>query len=283
MILILILWGVYLLGPIFTGEWTGFLRSIESVFLVEAQFIKDYFPQIWWYPFWYFGLPFYLVYQPIPIFLTALFSGIASISVSQAYRWLTGFFLLGGSVGLYQWAKELTKNKWAGWIAGLAWLSLPSVAYLFLSSDWRSFGLLPLRVVNALVYGEGPHMWGLALIPWAGLFLQRCLKQSGKKSNWAWLVGLTTLILLISLTAFVGWLVVWLVLLWMESPKKKFEEKVKASFLAGGVVLGLAFFWYNPAFLRAAFDYSSGDGGGIFSGAWGNVVFLMIGGVTFFR
>lgn len=280
-VLVLIALSLFFIYPIFQGELTRFPLSIESVFLAEAKFIAENFPSISWYPFWYFGLPFYLVYQPIPIFLTAFFSLLSQVPIGHSYRILTGFFLILGSVSVYLWARYLTKNRLASLVAAVSFTILPSVAYVFLNPGWRGFGLVPLRLVNTLVYGEGPHIWGLGFTPFACLFFQKLLRHPEEKLNWIGAVVFNVLVLLTSLTAFVGLLVFLFFIFWLEVSLKDFRKKFLTGLLMGFFAFGLSFFWYHPQFLGATFSYSLGDGGGIFSGYWGNVVFSFVALTTF--
>lgn len=273
LVVVLILLNVLFIYPIFQGEFTRFPLSIESVFLADARFIAENFPNIAWYPFWYLGLPFSLVYQPIPIFLTALVSLLPYISVGQSYRILTGLFLILGTIGVYLWARHLAKNKLAAFSGAMAFSLAPSIAYIFLNDSWYGFGFIPLRLVNILVYGEGPHIWGLAFVPFAGLFFQKLIRKPEKKINWIGTVILIGVILLTSLTAFVGLLVFLFFIFWIEASLSGFKRKFLTGFVAFAFVAGLSFFWYNPQFVTAAFDYSLGEGGGIFSGVWSNPVF----------
>src|SRR4030066_596599 len=275
LILVLIIINIIFVFPGFKGEFTSFPLSIESVFITDAKFFITNFPNVFWYPFWYFGLPFYLVYQPLPIVLTGFLSLFPGISVSHSYRILTSIFLSLSVIGFYKWSLFLTKDKLSSFVGGVVYTLVPSIAYIFLSPSWSGYGFIPLSFVNTWVYGEGPHMWGLALIPFASLYFQKLLRKPQERVDWICAVMLTSIILLTSLTAFVGLVVFYFFIFWYELAKETSVKKMYTAVVLLLFTFGLCFFWYNPEFFKAAFGYSLGEGGGIFSGVWGNFVFTL--------
>lgn len=269
---------LYFVWPFFQGENTQWLGSIESVFLAEAKFIVENFPRIFWYPFWYFGFPFYLAYQPLVPFTLAASHVLTGLSFSFLYRILEAFFYALGGVSIYFWVQFLTKKRLGGLVAALVYSFTPSIAYLFLPG-WAEQGFIPSRLVAEVVYGEGPHIWGLALVPLVLIYFQRMLKEPGKRANWFWAISLVSGILLISLTAFVGLLVFLLVVFLTEIVLGGSRTKTLIVFIFALGVLGTCLFWYNPSFLKAALLYSLGEGGGILTGFYRNPVFLFLLGL----
>lgn len=252
------------------------MGSIESVFLVNSQFILDQFPRIGWYRSWYFGFPFGLTYQPIPIFLPAIITKIFGISIGSAYRWMLGVGLALGPFTSFYLLRYLTKNFLAGLIGALVFAILPSVGYLIpeVGNLASEFDFLPWRMVAGIHYGEGPHILGLSLVP-LGLLLFLKTLRSATHLRLIGTVLVLSAILLTSLTAFV-FAIFWLLIAFViELSKGKWQEKLKLALWILILTFGVSFFWYNPAFIKAAIAYSTTEGGGIFSGLYSNKAIVL--------
>ncbi|TET95319.1 MAG: hypothetical protein E3J29_07050 [Dehalococcoidia bacterium] len=57
--------------PLFAGEYTQYMGSIEAARLSEARFINENWPYVGWNPLWYLGAPFHLFYTPLRPYLAA--------------------------------------------------------------------------------------------------------------------------------------------------------------------------------------------------------------------
>lgn len=271
--LVIMLLNLYLVYPLFTGEYTQFPGSIESVFLADAKFIVENFPHISWHPFWYLGFPFYLTYQPVLPFTLALGKVLTGLSLSVLYRALAGIFYVLGAVGVYFLVRETTNKQGLSFGTALLYTLLPSISYTFTNT----LGLqAPWRLVVLTMFGEGPHIWGLAATPFALLFFIRLLNFPEKRANWLLSLAFTLFILLTSLTAFFGFLFLILLLLLVEFARGAAKTKFLVSFYFGLFVAGLASFWYNFSFLKAGFEYGIGEGGGLLLGIYKNPILLLV-------
>jgi len=271
--LVIMLLNLYLVFPLFTGQYTQFPGSIESVFLADTKFIVENFPHISWHPFWYLGFPFYLTYQPVLPFTLALGKVLTGLSLSVLYRALAAIFYVLGAVGVYFLVRETTKKQGLSFGTVFLYTSLPSISYAFTNT----LGLqAPWRLVVLTMFGEGPHIWGLASTPFALLFFIRLLNFPEKRANWLLSLAFTLFILLTNLTAFFGFLFLTFLLLLVEFARGAAKTKFLISFYFGLVVAGLGSFWYNFSFLRAAFEYGIGEGGGLLSGIYENPFFLLV-------
>lgn len=269
----LLLFGVsiFAIYSLFTGEYTQFVQSIESQYLGYIEFIRENFPNILWNPFWYMGFPFYLVYQPNLPFILSFLNLITGIPPSALYRGSIGFFYALGSVSCYFLARELTKKNFSAFLAGVIYAFLPQAAYLVssIASQGESFSFLPWRLIVLIYYGEGAHIWGLAVVPLALIFFRRLLKNPTRLSFLLTVIT-SAFILLTSSTAFIPLLLLGAINLAFETMKGKAGEKLKVSFWVLIFTLGSSLFWYNPSFVSAALDFARE--GGIFRGIYASPV-----------
>lgn len=87
---------IFLIFPIFKGDYTSYISSIESVFIAGSKFIYENFPHISWNPQWYAGFPFHVFYTPISGYLMALlhkiFSDISISHIQNYYRFSLYFY-----------------------------------------------------------------------------------------------------------------------------------------------------------------------------------------------
>ncbi len=273
---ILILVNFFLLWPLFRGGFTGFFGSIECVFLADARFIVENFPHINFYPFWYMGFPFYLTYQPVVPYGLAFGHLVTHLPVESIYRICLAVFYTLGSISLYFLIQYLVKNRLIALIGALVYTFVPSVGYFIgeVRGIGEVFNFLPWRMIAMYVYGEGPHIWGLAFIPLALLFILKLFNQPSR-INWCLAILFTVLILLTSLTAFLAYLVFLAMVIIGQICLGQIRKKLYISSILALFSLGLSVFWYNWSFIKAALIYSTGEGGGIVSGIYGNPTLVL--------
>jgi len=260
-----------LIYPQFLGEFTQHLGSIEVSYITMAKFVKEY--GLSWQPLWYFGYPMHVFYTPLLPFLEVLSKVIFGWSYSHAYRFLTGTAYVLAPVSLYFFVWYLTKRQIGGLVAAFCYSFLPSAFAFLLTSvraDFLTAELEPRRYTNLVRWGEGPHTFSIFFIPLAALFFLWLLR-SGKFK--ACLLA-SIFIVLTGLTNAVG---LWAVALFCLSlvmgelvGGNRFGEVAKQTAKTVLISVGLAFFWYNPVFLKTFFR----EGGGTVAsfgqyGFWG--------------
>ena len=158
----------WLVLPLFSGQFTQFRGSIEATFIANARFIVDHFPDLSWNPDWYLGFPFELFYTPLLPAIVAVIGKVID-DVPHAYRLVSAFGLALGPAALYLAAHELTRSRRAALLAAIAFIFLPSAAYVFptIREDAQAFsGALappPWHLAALVEYGEGPHVLALSL------------------------------------------------------------------------------------------------------------------------
>ncbi len=259
---------------LFTGEYTAVMPSIESQYLAYVKFILESFPHIIWHPFWYFGFPFYLVYQPIVPFSIALASFVSGVNPGGIYRISIGIAYTLGSISCFFLAKELIKKNLPAFFAALLYSAIPLGTLLIspIAQFMQGFNFLPWRLLVLIYFGEGAHTWGIAVLPIALLCFKKLL-ETGQK-NWFFSSVMTFLfILLTSSTAFMPLVIMVLVLLMLEMARGAGSHTLKQAFAVALFVLGLGLFWYNPSFLEAAIGFA--QEGGIVRGMYRNPVFII--------
>ena len=264
---LIIVWvGYSQIWPLFTGEFTQQLGSIEVSYIQMAKFISSSWPRLAWQPRWYLGYPMSVLYTPfVPVF-EFVSHNLWGWSYSHAYRWLTAFSYVGGLVTLYLFTRTWFKNTAAGYIAALIYGILPSfmgLLYPEIALDRFLVDLVEPRRFTILVrWGEGPHVVSLMFLPLAALFLIKFLRRGNK---WQLLFGsvFTALVLLTNSVGAWGLLLLSFAVVFGELTENpgRWQQVLGRSLIFAAVSFGLSAFWFNPLFLATFFH----EGGG----AWG--------------
>lgn len=257
-ILLLNFWLIY---PLFTGEFSQFMQSIEVSYVTMARFIKNL---AGWNPLWYLGYPLYLFYTPLLPFLEVLIHQVVpAISLARAYRLITAFSYCLVPVSLYIFVLRLSKKRSAALVAAVAFSILPSINYLVgeVRAIGDSFSLAPWRLVILTLYGEGPHTMSQVFLLLAAAAYHKLLDVRSFKWSviTAFLVALTGLTNAIGFSALV---VLLLVIAFSEilfaEDKKRQTERWKISLMTAVLAYGFLAFWYNFSFIKSFFGESSG-------------------------
>lgn len=176
----LLVLNIALISPLFRGEYTQYMLSIESGHISYARYAAQH-PGANWNPLWYAGFPFHLVYPPaFPYLLAALSRIVPSLSIPQWYRILTGVMYALGPSTLYLFALYLTRKRSAALATALVYSIAPSLVYLFLSpvrQAAQGLGFAPWRLIAMIFWGEGPHISALTLVPLAALAFLHALRK----------------------------------------------------------------------------------------------------------
>ncbi len=149
---------------LFRIEYLDRLLSIEGAFIAMARYIRQHGSGYDWFPMWFAGMPFSVVYQPLLHHVVAAFALIFHTSVPSAYHFVTATTYSLGGVAFYLLAKNLGGDRLAAFTAAVIF-SLFSPALLFLSDVRADAGGIgnALRLQALVGYGEGPNVTGLTL------------------------------------------------------------------------------------------------------------------------
>lgn len=168
----------YFSKELFTLEYSQFMGSIEASFISISRYMIDNWRDLTWYPLWYGGIPFQNTYPPLLHAIVALSAVALHISPAQAHHGVTAFFYCLGPIALYALALRLTGSRWCGFWIGLVYSIVAPSYFLMPSVRAAMGGDFSLRRLHVLVvYGEGPHIASVAMLPLAILFLDSALSK----------------------------------------------------------------------------------------------------------
>jgi len=235
--------------PLFMGEYTSYMGSIESAFLDYARFIAKNYPNLNWNPLQYCGYPFHLFNTPFLSYTIAFLHMIfPAISIAQGYRIIVAIMYAFGPVTLYFFTKYLTQR----WRTAL----LTATMYSLIPSFLNGIAILnDTRLIILTVFGEGPHVIGLTVIPVAALTFLHALQEPGFKN---YVVAAMTIAVtaLINLIAVYSLAFIITVILLSELILGEQRRKFKAAAYCGLIGYGLVAFQYDTPFISASLGAS---------------------------
>lgn len=247
---------IILIWPLFTSAYTNFLGSYEAVYIAEARFIFNNFPHLTYNSLWHLGFPFYLFYNPLLPYLISGIHAVSHIDFSYIYRLLVGIGYISAPLTLYLFVKYLTRRELPAVIAALAF-STATNFFAFISpgilDDLKTYGFIPWKLIGLVVYGQGPHIIALALIPLASLFFLHTLKYPSLK-YYIFTGILSALVALTHWPSFILLILMQLILLFSEILLGHTFRKFKTAFFCYLISYGFAAFWLNPSFLHSSYS-----------------------------
>ncbi|HYL75976.1 MAG TPA: hypothetical protein VEU96_17325 [Bryobacteraceae bacterium] len=190
----------YVCRELFRTEYLAQLGSIEAAFISIARYAAANLTDLSWFPLWYNGIPYQNSYPPLLHFMVAVLARLTGWSAALSYHAVTAFFYCLGAVTVYFLCLYLSRSVAYSSLAGTLYSVLSPSAFLIadvrhdLGSVWH-----PRRLQTLLVYGEGPHIAGLALLPIAVIALGWCVNR--RHPFWTVLAALS-----FAATALTNWL-----------------------------------------------------------------------------
>ncbi len=177
--LILFTLNAYIALRLFQVEYFKFMGSIDAAYISLTRYILAH-PFDWtWFPLWYTGVPFENTYPPLLHLTVAATAWLGDFSPARAHHFVSAAMYCLGPVTLFALARRLSGSRAAGLAAGLFYSLVSPSAFLMpvtVAKDVGSF-LGPRRFQTLPLYGEGPHMMALTLLPLAILLLDRALDK----------------------------------------------------------------------------------------------------------
>ncbi|MDQ6708705.1 MAG: hypothetical protein M3Z85_22330 [Acidobacteriota bacterium] len=163
---------VYLCHELFFLHYSKFLGSIEAAFISISRYVIQNSRDLTWFPLWYGGIPYQNTYPPLLHWIVAGAAQLTRTCPAHAHHLVTAFFYCLAPVSIYALVLRLSRSQTASFGAGLFYSLIAPSAFLAGSvlGDLRT-PLGPRRLQALVVYGEGPHITALALIPLALLCL----------------------------------------------------------------------------------------------------------------
>ena len=244
---------VLLIYPLFTGDYTQHVGSIESAFITDARFIDSYgFSN--WNPLWYCGFPFHLSYTPLlPDLMVVTHWLIPAISIPQSYRIITALAYAFSPVTLFLFVKYLTRRD----LTAISVAIIYSVALTYAHSaiplgvEIVDFKFVPYSLAALIYFGEGPHILGLTIIPLAALALMRSLRSPSFKQYVLTSVAIAA-VALTNLIALFALVLISVVILFSETLRGDVIRKMRTTLICGTISYGLVAFCYDLSFLKAS-------------------------------
>lgn len=246
---LLLLLTAALVRPLFKLEYLNNWPSIESTFIADARMLAARLPHPGWQPLWYCGTRFDYIYPPALRYGTALLSKIGGVSTARAYHLYIGALYVLGIGAVYWMVRIGSRSRVMAWLAS-AGTALLSPSFLLLpvirhdSPYW-----VPQRLHVLMLYGEGPHISALSVLPAAlalsflALRNKNALALAGASVLCAFTVannfyGATSLAIFFPLLTWSIWV----------------ARRDKSIWMRAAAIAALAYalsaFWLTPSYLR---------------------------------
>jgi hypothetical protein len=166
---------------LFKVDFTTQFGSIEGAFIGLERYLSRHWGDLSWFPLWHCGMPYQDTYVPLFHLVVAVLTSVGHISAGRAYHILVGVMYALGPVTLYWMAIRLGASRGAAFTSALCYSLLSPSTWLIANIRQDVGGWwYPRRLQVLTMYGEGPHVSALTILPLAILALQNLL---GKKTG----------------------------------------------------------------------------------------------------
>lgn len=196
-ILFLFALNFFLCHELWRTEYTDRVISGDAAFISISRYMLEGGGGGWW-PVWYNGIPAQNAYPPLLHALVAVLAATEGVSPALAHHQFATVVYALAPVGMFLLVLRMARCLRTAMFAGLAF-SLVSPSTLLIPwarADVHGW-LGPWRLCVLAAYGDAPHMFAFALIPFAILALDSALKGR------AWL-GAAMLFAAVMLTNWLG-------------------------------------------------------------------------------
>jgi hypothetical protein len=158
---------------LFWVEYTPNWSSIEGSFIGLARHISLHWGDFDWWTIWHCGMPYQDTYVPLFHLTVASVTTLMHWPAAHAYHAVTGLTYSLAPATLFLMARVLGATRPAALFAGFAFTFFSPSALLIPAFGADLVNPLAGRRLQVLtVYGEGPHITALALLPVAMLALE---------------------------------------------------------------------------------------------------------------
>jgi hypothetical protein len=153
---------------LFHTDYTRQMGSIEAAYIGLARYLAKHLGQLSWFPLWYGGIPYADTYPPLLHMLCGLLVAASGISPGLAHHFVTATVYALGPVTLFWMAWRLGGNRASALAAAVGYSLISPACLLVKEVRFDAGGLFAGRRLDTLiVYGEGPHLTALCLLPLA--------------------------------------------------------------------------------------------------------------------
>jgi hypothetical protein len=232
--------------------------SIESGYASIARIFAQNPNPLGWNPYTYSGLPTQFTYLPVVPYTTALLLWARpEMDALHAYRIVITLIACLGPVTLFLFGALVSGSRWWPFAAALLY-SVCSPSYDLFETIDKDRGLLPIpwRLHVIVKYGEGPHVFGLTLLPLALLAVWNATHRGGFSRIFLAAASLAAVALTHWMAAFALALVCVLLMLTYAGAGKAEVFRHWRLIAAGALGYLLACFWLTPSFIETvAFNW----------------------------
>ncbi len=251
LILILIFANIFLVWPLFAGEYDKNTASIGVAHILNARYLSRFWNH-GWNPFWYGGFPNHLIYPLLaPISLAAVQKIFFFLSMAQVYRIVVATAYVLMPVTLFFLVRYFTKRNLIALFASIIYILAPSANY-FLIPGFRVVGealhFAPWQLSVIVDFGEGPHMIALSLVPLAIIAYWRLLRNP---SFYKFLLTAILMGLIVSINLFSAYALGYFLLgvFFSEFILGKGKQKLFISLLLIPLIYGLIGYCYDVSMI----------------------------------
>jgi hypothetical protein len=177
----------YITPALFRTAYTAQMGSIEAAFIGLARYASQHWNDMGWFPLWYGGIPYPDSYPPLLHWTVGLLIALTHVSPGLAYHFVTAMLYALGPVSLFWMAWRLCGRRECALAAGIGYSLISPSCLLSHSVRVDSDGFFGARrLITLVVFGEGPHMASLCLLPLAIGMLHLALQ---KRKPWYWVAA----------------------------------------------------------------------------------------------
>jgi uncharacterized membrane protein len=177
------------------------MGSIEAAFIGLARYASRHWNDLGWFPLWYGGVAYPETYPPLLHWIVGLVLWITGVSPGLAYHFVTAMTYALGPVTLFWMAWRLCNSRACALAAAFVYSLVSPTCLLVKAARLGSGGFLgPRRLIPLVMWGEGPHLTSLCLLPLAIGMLHVALT---KRKPWYW-VAAAIAIASVPLTNWIG-------------------------------------------------------------------------------
>ena len=172
---------------LFEAEYTTQFSSIDGSFIAIARYLSKHWGDSAWWPLWHCGMPYQDTYVPLLHLVVAAVASLGHIPAARAYHEAVAVAYSMGPPALYLMAVRLGAHRGAAFFSALFYSLLSPSALLIPAVAKDVGGLWYCRRLQVLtVYGEGPHISSMSLVPLAILGLESTL---ARRSRQVWVLS----------------------------------------------------------------------------------------------
>jgi hypothetical protein len=180
----------YICFRLFKLEYSQFMGSIEAAYIGISRHILSSGGDLRWWPAWYEGIPFQNAYPPLLHFLVAGWAALTGVSTARAHHFVSALFYCFGPVAAYWAAARITGRKAESFLAALVYSVVSPSAMLIPEIAGDIHGIWNDRRLQVLmVYGEGPHIASVALLPFSLYCFE--IARVKRRAEWDFLAALS--------------------------------------------------------------------------------------------